>query len=183
MIRPRPAGFVYSESEFATLLEDTTLALEAGADGVAFGLLHPDRTIDTARTKQLLRLTAGKQTVFHRAFDLTPDPFAALETLIDLDVTRILTSGQQPTAPQGAPLIADLITRASHRIEILPAAGIRPDNAAPLLARTGATQLHGTFSELREDPAAPVAENTYRATSERAIRALRAAIEHPSRPL
>jgi copper homeostasis protein len=173
LIRPRPAGFTYSETDFHTILDDATLALEHGADGIAFGLLHSDRTIDAARTKQLLRLTTHRQSVFHRAFDLTPDPFAALETLIDLGVTRILTSGQQPAAPQGAALIAQLIDRAAGRIEILPASGIRPENAAALIAQTGATQLHGTFSEPCADPASPICSDLYRRTSAAQIRATR----------
>jgi copper homeostasis protein len=77
-------------------------------------------------------------------FDAVPDPFDALEGAIDLGFDRILTSGQQPTAEQGADMIARLITQADRRITILPGSGITPENAAKLLRTTGATELHAS---------------------------------------
>jgi copper homeostasis protein len=177
MLRPRAGGFVYSAAESLTMQRDADLLLAHGAGGLALGFLNGDRTIDLARTREMLRqIGPSRQTVFHRAFDLTPDPFAALESLIDCGVTRILTSGQKPTAVAGADLIGQLIQRARGRIEILPGAGVTPDNAAALIARTAATQLHGSFSEIVEDRAQPVCEGGYRATSARMVAATRAAI-------
>jgi copper homeostasis protein len=89
--------------------------------------------------------------VFHRAFDVTPDPFRALEELIDLGITRVLTSGQRNDAPEGSTLIKRLIDRARERIEVLPGAGIGLDNIGDLVITTGCTQVHMTaFSERRD---------------------------------
>jgi copper homeostasis protein len=176
LIRPRPGGFVYGDDPFLTMRRDADLALAHGADGLVFGLLRSDHSIDRPRTSALVAQAGRRQTVFHRAFDLTPDPFAALETLIDLGVTRVLTSGQQPAAPDGADLIRRLIERAAGRIEILPGAGVTPANAAALIARTGATQLHGTFSVPRANPAGPVCDGGYRATSAQLIADTRTAL-------
>jgi copper homeostasis protein len=173
MSRPRPGGFAYSPAEFDTLARDAAFALRHGAAGVAFGCLHPDHTIDRDRAAEIVRLAGGTQTVFHRAFDLTPDPLAALDTLIELGVTRVLTSGQAASAPLGAPLIRRLVEHAAGRIEILPGAGIRPENVALMLAQTAATQIHGSFSVERDDPAHPVCPGRFRATCGATIRLVR----------
>jgi copper homeostasis protein len=142
MIRPRQAGFSYKAAEFRVMQRDLAWALDHGADGVVFGILHEDGTIDVPRCRQLLAGAAGRPVVFHRAFDVTPAPFAALEQLIDLGVGRVMTSGQARTALEGAGLIAGLLRRAAGRIEVLPAGGITSANVSDLLTRTGCTQVH-----------------------------------------
>lgn len=143
MARPRAGDFEYSESEFRVLRRDANYAVEHGADGVAFGILT-GRRIDTRRCRTIARLVnaAGKQAVFHRAFDAVADPFIALEQLVDLGVRRVMTSGGQRTALAGAATIARLIERAAGRIDILPAGGIRPSNVLKVLARTRCDQVH-----------------------------------------
>ena len=151
MNRPRQAGFGYSATEFAVMERDTELLLEHGADGIVFGILNGDGTIDFERTRSLRKRIGSRQAVFHRAFDVTPDPLPALEELIDLGITRVLTSGQRPGAPEGAGLIRQMIERAAGRIEVLPGAGIALDNVRDLVARTACTQIHMTaFAERRD---------------------------------
>ena len=84
MDRPRPAGFCYSPPEFAVMERDADLLLEYGADGIVFGILNADGTVDTRRSRMIRKRIGSRQAVFHRAFDVTPDPFRALEELIDL---------------------------------------------------------------------------------------------------
>jgi copper homeostasis protein len=124
---------------------DVDLALAHGADGVAFGILQADGRIDAERCRLLRRQIGDREAVFHRAFDVTPDTKVALEQLVDLGFRRVMTSGQQPTALQGAGIIAALKQRAANRIEVLPAAGINARTAPELLARTGCTQLHASL--------------------------------------
>jgi copper homeostasis protein len=177
MVRPRPGGFVYSPGETLTMQRDAELLCGEGAAGVAFGFLNTDRNIDVRATEAIVKQVAGKcETVFHRAFDLTADPLAALETLIELGVTRVLTSGQARSAAEGIELIQTLIERARGRIEVLPGAGITAANARYIVERTGAGQLHGSFSEKRADFAGIVCDGAYRATSAEMIRATRAAL-------
>ncbi len=151
MVRPRAAGFCYSELDFDVMERDARLFLEHGADGIVFGILREDATIDLERCRHLRDLAGGRETVFHRAFDVVPDPMRALDELIDLGFTRVLTSGQQPSAPQGAELIRRLVDHSRGRIQILPGAGIRSNNVAKLLAETGCTQVHTTAFRQRED--------------------------------
>lgn len=173
MLRPRPGGFIYSDSDFNTMQQDADLLLNHGADGLAFGFLTPQRSIDIPRIRALLSQIAPRQSVFHRAFDLTADPFATLETLVGLGITRILTSGRQATALAGADLIRRLIQQAGGRIEILPGGGINPGNVKALIAQTAPTQIHGSFSIPRIDPTQPICEGRVRMTSAQLIASIR----------
>ncbi len=151
MLRPRPGGFAYSAADRRVLRRDLDWALANGADGVVFGVLHEDGTVDVDRCRELLRQCGGRPAVFHRAFDVTPEPFAALEQLIDLGFARVMTSGQEETAYQGAALIAALIRRAANRIEVLPAGGVNRFTLADVVARTGCTQVHASLRGGRAD--------------------------------
>ena len=128
MIRPRGGDFLYSEDEFEIMKEDIKVARELGADGVVFGILKPDGTIDLERMKTLVDLARPMGITCHRAFDMTADPFQAMEDLITLGIDRILTSGQQKTASEGASLILELIQRSNGRIIIMPGSGVKEDN-------------------------------------------------------
>ena len=142
MIRPRSGGFCYSEVEFTTMERDLEAAAEAGADGFVFGVLQSDGVVDAKRTARLVKIAAGMPTVFHRAFDVTPDPFEALSTLIDLGIRRVLTSGQEPSSPNGVELIRELVAKAGDRLEIMPGSGVRVHNVAELVRTTGCRQVH-----------------------------------------
>jgi copper homeostasis protein len=145
MVRPRGGGFCYTEPEMATMERDAEAAIDSGADGVVFGILQADGRIDEKRTRRMYKLIGKRQAVFHRAFDVTPDPFKALEQLVDVGITRILTSGQKDTVPEGVELIAALIERAGKRIEILPGGGgLRPFNMREIIDKTGCRQVHLT---------------------------------------
>jgi copper homeostasis protein len=142
MARPRGGGFCYTEPEMAAMECDTEMAVAHGADGVVFGILEPDGRIDIARTRRLRGLVGGREAVFHRAFDVTPDPFRAVDELVDLGITRILTSGQCDTVWEGLPLIARLVEYAGDRIQIMPGGGIKPVHFDDVIARTGCRHIH-----------------------------------------
>ncbi|HVZ17341.1 MAG TPA: copper homeostasis protein CutC [Terriglobales bacterium] len=144
MVRPRGGGFCYTDAEFATMERDAEALIANGADGIVFGILNQDGAIDLARTRRLREIAGSRQSVFHRAFDVTSDPFRALDELVDLGITRVLTSGQQDTVPEGADLIRRLIEYSAGRIEVLPGGGIKPYNLADVIARTGCRQVHLT---------------------------------------
>ncbi|MCS6828107.1 MAG: hypothetical protein NZ553_15945 [Caldilinea sp.] len=152
MLRPREGGFCYSADEFAQMALDLKFGLAAGVDGFVFGCLDPNGSIDVRRTAHLVELAKGAQTVFHRAFDVTPDPAMALETLIALGVTRVLTSGGRSSALAGAERIRQLTAQANGRIEIMAGAGVRSEHVADLVRLTGVRQVHASASRLQIDP-------------------------------
>ena len=144
MVRPRGGGFAYSEGEFAGMERDVEAAVGIGADGVVFGVLQSDGAIDIPRCRRIRQLIGKRQAVFHRAFDVTPDPFEALEQLVDLGITRVLTSGQKDSVPEGVELIKKLMERAGDQIEVLPGGGIQAWNMKEMIERIGCRQVHLT---------------------------------------
>jgi len=151
MIRPRAGDFCYTQAEMEVMLRDAKLAVEHGADGLVFGILNADGSVDAERCKRIIELAQGRQTVFHRAFDVTVDPLKALDELIDIGFTRVLTSGQEKTAPEGAELISKLLVHAGGRIEILPGSGLRPHNIRAFVQQTKAAQVHfSAFGQKRD---------------------------------
>lgn len=147
LIRPRLGGFHYNSADLGVMHFDIGQVRNAGLSGVAFGALGKDGSLDSAALRPLVEAARGMRCVLHRAFDLVPDPFAALEAAIELGFHRILTSGQATRAIEGADLIARLVAQADGRIEILPAAGIQAAHAQALLKTTQAGQLHASCSK------------------------------------
>lgn len=154
MSRPRAAGFCYDADDVETMLLDAKLMLENGADGIAFGFLHEDRTVCKDATKKMVDLvhSYGKEAVFHRAFDMLNDPFVGCETLIDLGVDRILTSGQQAKAMDGMQLIKKLQENYGAKIQILPGSGMNATNAKEMMDTTGVYQVHSSCKNYAVDP-------------------------------
>ena len=142
MIRPRGGDFLFDDDEFATMRSDIETAKAEGADGVVIGLLSATGEIDIARTRELIALARPLSVTFHRAFDMTPDPFRALEALIELGVDRVLTSGQEASVLEGLPLIVELIERAGDRIVIMPGGGITARNIDRILAAARPREIH-----------------------------------------
>ncbi|PLK46304.1 copper homeostasis protein CutC [Emticicia sp. TH156] len=143
MIRPRGGDFYYSDTEFEVMKADIQTAKELGADGVVFGILNPDGTVDAIRTKELVELAQPMKVTFHRAFDVSVEPFEALEAVIETGCERILTSGQKNTAIDGIGLLKQLAEKAANRIEIMAGSGVSAQNAA-LLLEAGVHALHMT---------------------------------------
>ncbi len=147
IIRPRGGDFLYSEVEKEAMIADIEMARKAGADGLVFGGLTPDGDIDLPLMRELMAAAGDCPVTFHRAFDRCRNPFQALEELVDLGVTRILTSGQQPTAPQGADLLRRLVERASGRVIILAGCGVNETNIRQLAEESGVDEFHFSARE------------------------------------
>lgn len=142
MIRPRSGDYFHSDDEFNIIKKDVLLCKELGFEGVVFGLLNQDGSIDINKTKELVALAYPLEVTFHRAFDRCNEPFKALEDLITCGCQRILTSGQYPTVMEGKEVIKKLIEQADDRITIMPGSGLKSNNVSELKAYTGATEFH-----------------------------------------
>lgn len=163
MVRPRAGGFCYDETEAQLMLEEAELLLEHGADGIAFGFLKADRTVDAEKTKEMVELihAKGAEAVFHRAFDVTPDPVKAIETLIDCGVDRLLTSGQKAKASEGLELLAELQNKYGDQIELLAGSGVNDGNVWELIEKTGIHQVHSSCKFYRTDPTTEAGSVSY----------------------
>jgi copper homeostasis protein len=142
MIRPRGGDFCYSDLEFETMLEDVALFKEAGANAIVFGILTSDGEIDMLRSRQLIEAARPLDVTFHRAFDMARDAFRSLENLIELGVERVLTSGMEPTVPEGADMLAQMVEFAKDRIIIMPGCGITERNFAKMHKIIQAKEYH-----------------------------------------
>jgi len=147
IIRPRGGDFLYTPLEQRIMLKDIENARRLGADGVVFGCLTSEGDIDIALMKQLLEAAQGMSVTFHRAFDVCRQPKQALETLIQLGCYRILTSGAQPTAEQGIPLLKELQAQADGRIILLAGCGVNENNIARIASETGIREFHFSARE------------------------------------
>jgi copper homeostasis protein len=145
IIRPRGGDFFYTDEEYDIIKEDVLLCKNLGCDGVVIGFLKKDGTLPVKKIAALIQLAYPMEVTFHRAFDRCKDPFEAIEQLIQIGCTRLLTSGQQPAAPQGIELIAQLVKAADERIIIMPGSGVRKENIKELAQKTGATEFHSSL--------------------------------------
>ncbi|WP_423148080.1 copper homeostasis protein CutC [Rubrolithibacter danxiaensis] len=144
IIRPRGGDFLYSDLEFEIMKQDIELCKQAGADGVVFGILNADGTVDKKRCKELLELAKPLAATFHRAFDMCSDPFTALEEIIEMRFERILTSGGETTAIEGIDQIEKLVKQANGRISIMPGSGVNENNILKIAKQTRANEFHTT---------------------------------------
>ncbi len=147
MIRPRAGGFCYGTYEVDTMLRDIRVAKKIDVTGVVFGALREDGRIDVELCRLLVDAARPLAVTFHRAFDLTPDPYEALDSLLELGVDRVLTSGQAATAMKGSQLIGELVQRSGTGLSVMAGAGIRGPDVAALVQATGVREIHGSASE------------------------------------
>lgn len=153
MVRMRGAGFCYTDYQYEQMLEDAKLLAAYGTDGIVFGFLKEDRTIDERKVKEFTNLIhdEGGKAVFHRAFDCVKDPYKSMEQLIELGIDRVLTSGLQKTAEEGIALLKELQERYGSRIELMAGSGIHPGNAEKIRKETGISQLHSSCKVWNQD--------------------------------
>ena len=146
LIRPRSGNFTYSKSEVAVMLTDIAKCKKLGVSGIVGGALTIDQKIDQTITKQLLMASEGMDFTFHRAFDWTPNPKIALQTLRALGVKRILSSGQEPSALVGISLLKELKTLSEGSLEIMPGGGVNVSNIQTF-KEAGFKEFHASASE------------------------------------
>ncbi|KQR70128.1 copper homeostasis protein CutC [Pedobacter sp. Leaf176] len=144
IIRPRGGDFLYSDFEFDLMKEDIKLCKSINCDGIVFGILKADGSIDKSRCAELIELAKPLPVAFHRAFDMSNNMEKALEDLIDLGIVRVLSSGGASSAIDGAEKLANLVRQADGRISIMPGAGVNESNIAKLIAKTGAKEFHAS---------------------------------------
>ena len=142
MVRPRGGDFFYSELEYEVMRREILIAKNSGVDGIVFGILDQDGSVDAQRSAQLVDLARPLSITFHRAFDMSADASSALGTLIDLGVDRILTSGQRQTAYEGLGCITELVRLARDRVIIMAGGGIKEQNVAEIMQVSGVWELH-----------------------------------------
>jgi len=152
LVRPRGGDFLYSQSEVDTILRDVEAVRKAGAFGIATGALTRDGSVDEGAMRRIREAAGPLSVTFHRAFDMTRDPWEALDALVHLGVDRVLTSGHARSAPEGRERIREAVERAGGRISIMPGGGLREGNVREVVRYTGVTEVHFTAFAESESP-------------------------------
>ncbi|MDT0446207.1 copper homeostasis protein CutC [Streptomyces johnsoniae] len=195
LIRPRGGDFVYDRYEVSAMVRDIETAVRLGAHGIVLGALTPGADVDMAVCRRLIAAAADRPITFHRAFDMVQDPFEALERLVELGAERVLTSGQDISALEGAPLLARLVQAAGDRVVVMPGGGVTERNVSRVLRLTGAREVHFSAGMTVDSPAThrnsralmggtlSRSEYTRRLTSPAGVRGIMAAAHAPEDPV
>lgn len=146
MIRPRGGDFLYSNDEFSMMLHDVLHCKEAGCDGVVFGILNADGSVNKGQCARLVEAAFPMEVTFHRAFDRVNDPEKALKDVVDIGCQRILTSGLRPKAEEALDMISRLVQLAEDNLIIMPGSGVNSNNIRKILEATGAREIHSSAS-------------------------------------
>lgn len=152
IIRPRSGNYFYSDEEYAIMKRDVEICSELGCDGISIGAQTIDGEIDTEMLKRIVEWAGPMGVTCNRAFDCAPDPFKALEDIINCGCERILTSGQKSAAPEAGALLGQLVKQAGDRIIIMPGAGIKSENIKKLMEESGAREFHGSARIIAPNP-------------------------------
>jgi len=179
IVRPRGGDFVYDDAELDVMCADLAVVADLARRtplrvGVVVGALTDDGTVDEPAMRRLVDAAGALPVTFHKAFDATPDFFAAADTLADLGVVRILTSGGPGSALDGVDVLGELVRRSLSepaRPSILVGGSVRPSNVRLILEATGAREVH-----LRAQVPAPRGDGTL-VTDPAIVRAMRAAVD------
>lgn len=187
LIRSRPGDFLYSGADLDTMDREVRCLLIQGAHGVVIGVLTAAGEIDIQATRRLadaaLDTNPNAQLTFHRAVDQTRDPAAAVEQLVELGFTRVLSSGGAATVGAGLATLGRMVQRAAGRLEVMAGGGLALDDI-PALRSAGLSAVHlsakttvSTSASRAVPPAGPDASDptAYMVTDRNLVRAARAA--------
>ncbi|MBS1664176.1 MAG: copper homeostasis protein CutC [Bacteroidetes bacterium] len=152
IIRPRSGNYFYTEDEFAILRQEIMLCKQLGCDGISVGVQNQDGTIDKDRFKKIVEWAGTMGVTCNRVFDCAPEPFEALEAIIECGCERVLTSGLKSAAPDAGKLLGELVHKASNRISIMPGAGVKSSNLAKLKEQSGAWEFHASARVAAPNP-------------------------------
>lgn len=143
LVRPRAGNFCYSLAELAEMELTIQRCKELGATAVVIGFLTEDGRVEEELTRRMVKLATPMEVTFHRAFDeARQDPLEALQVIADCGCHRLLTSGQAPTALEGAGVIRRLV--GATKVKILAGSGVTPENVKELIEKTGVEEVHGS---------------------------------------
>lgn len=180
MVRPRPGDFVFSSAEIAGMCAEIAQIRALGLAGVVLGAGSPDG-LDVPALEALVAAAKGLGTSLHRVVDLVKDRNLAVRIAGDLGFERVLTSGGMPKAIDGIDAIASMVATAPQGLSVMPGGGVTPENAADILRRTGAREIHGSASRITASGSSKLRELDFigdrqRETDAATVRALKAAI-------
>lgn len=147
MIRCRAGDFCYSSTEINTMASQIEAFKGMAGNkpaGFVLGALTPDKAIDVPATAHLAKVAAPYPVTFHKAIDECRHPVAALQLLKTIPgITRVLSSGGQATAIEGAPNLRAMIAAAGQDLTVVVAGRVTSENLAEVHRTIGGCEYHG----------------------------------------
>lgn len=153
MVRTRTSGFMYTENQLECMKQDAKILLDEGADGIVFGFLNKDHTIDKVHTKEMVELihSYGKEAVFHKAFDECFDLNQASLDLIECGIDRVLTGGGKCSIEEGSKIVGNLHELYGNQLQYLIGGGVRITNICEIAKNAKSKQVHMTAKQVFYD--------------------------------
>ncbi|PQZ93009.1 copper homeostasis protein CutC [Arthrobacter sp. MYb227] len=153
LIRPRGGNFVYSPAEIKLMVEQARRTAGQGIAGLVIGALDAQGDVDVPCMLELIAAAREAnpdiELTFHRAIDASADPVAVVGQLIELDFTRVLSSGGATAAPDGVQTLAAMASAANGKIQIMAGGGMQPQTISAVL-EAGVNAVH--FSAKAQAP-------------------------------
>ena len=182
MIRPRAGNFLYSASELLGMQREIAQVRDLGLAGVVLGA-GSSNGLDWGALEQLTQAAKGMGTTLHRVVDLLPNRLEILKKTSDMGFERVLSSGGHARAIDGMEDLAAQTDAAPTGLSIMPGSGISPENAAQILSRTGASEIHASASALVQMDDQSLVELGFtppqaKQTSEDIVRALKLSVKN-----
>lgn len=144
MVRSRAGGFVYNETEIRQMETEIEFFKQSGVEGVVFGLLTKDGSIDIKNTAHLAKLAYPLKVTFHKAIDFSNDVLTSFQEINQIDgISSVLTSGGMDTAWNGRFLLKEMHDLPDRHITIIAAGKVLPENRTRIAEFTRITELHG----------------------------------------
>lgn len=147
MVRTRAGDFTYSKDEITIMRQEAEFLINNGCDGLVFGFLNDDNTINEALTKEFIDICKKHSTkaIFHRAFDWVVNPKEAYQKLIEWGIDEVLTSGKKPSAEKGLELLHQLHEISPDHLKV--GCGITVNNIQKFVLFKS---IHGSFSKVHQ---------------------------------
>ena len=142
LIRPRAAGFTYSEDEIQLMLNDIKDCRELGVKGIVIGALNLNKTIDRDAMLRMKEVAKDLEITCHRAFDDSFDWKNSMDVLIEAGINRILSSGLSSSVELGLPILTEMMKYAKSRIEIMVGGGVNLGNVQRILLDVQPDAIH-----------------------------------------
>ena len=144
MIRPRAGNFSYNDQELNRMKEDILFCKDLNVQGVVFGILDQNKTIDMENMKYLSDTADNLEITFHKAIDQTDSIIDEIDRLLAIgSISSILTSGGGYNAHAGSSLLKKAVEKYQDIITIIPAGSITKNNIHELHQIIGAKEYHG----------------------------------------
>jgi copper homeostasis protein len=109
---------------------------------VVIGVLDAGGNFDRDAMRSLIVKARPLSVTVHRAFDVAANAHGAIDTLAELGIDILLTSGGRPTALEGRDSIREFVKRSGGRFRVMAGSGLSPTNVAALIEHTGVEDVH-----------------------------------------